>query len=107
MPGPPISACETIEEYADWMAGVCAQIDGRASWKITASAYDEHNSTAIFVGIFGGISQYVYTLKFEGNQIVSMCKIWNDAAAAAIAAASTPTEEEEYFESQFLTLVKR
>jgi hypothetical protein len=57
--------------------------------------WDEGRSTAIFVGTFGGFSEYVYSLKMVDGKVTEMTKIWNDAYAFKIMSSAEPESEPE------------
>merc|ERR1711998_246815 len=81
LPGPAISACQSAEQYTEWMKGVVANMGDIASYEIDAVAFDAETSTAIFAATFGGFSHYVYTMRVEGGKVVAVTKVWNDAYA--------------------------
>jgi predicted ester cyclase len=86
----------TVAGYAEWMKGLLGPIpDGR--YELMAFAIDEGRSTAVAAATFRGTqtgaggpveptgrsvaSDYVYVMRFEGDRIRHMTKIWNDAEA--------------------------
>lgn len=86
----------TIAAYADWMQGLLTPIpDGH--YVLTAFAMDDARATAVATAQFHGtqtgpggpvpptgkpiVSDYAYVLKFDGDRIRHMTKIWNDVHA--------------------------
>ena len=57
----------------------------QATYEIKAAAWDSDRFTAVFVAVFMGYSEYVYSLKFDSSEcrIDGMTKIWNDGYAKA------------------------
>ena len=83
----------TVGAYADWMQGLLTPIpDGH--YELTAFAADEGRNTVVASAIFHGTqtgeggpvpptgntvaADYVYVMKFDGDKISHMTKIWND-----------------------------
>jgi predicted ester cyclase len=83
----------TVTDYADWMKGLLQPMpDGR--YELTGFAVDEARSTVVASAIFHGsntgeggpvpptgntlAADYVYVMKFDGDKIRHMTKIWND-----------------------------
>ncbi|MEH6589844.1 MAG: hypothetical protein V7746_06310 [Halioglobus sp.] len=90
----PIADVNTVEDYCDWMAGLGSVPLKGCRYDLLSSAYDEANSTAIFVGRFHGThvgeggpvpathkttaSDYVYSVAMNGEgKVCKMTKIWN------------------------------
>lgn len=86
----------TLQGYADWMKGLLEPIpDGR--YDLTAFAVDADRGTVVAAAIFHGtqtgeggpgaptgkavVSDYAYVMRFDGDRIAHMTKIWNDARA--------------------------
>lgn len=86
----------TLEGYTEWMKGLLTPIpDGH--YKLTAFAMDEARNTAVASAEFHGtqtgeggpvpptgnavVSDYAYVIKFDGDKISHMTKIWNDVIA--------------------------
>jgi ketosteroid isomerase-like protein len=86
----------TLAAYADWMKGLLMPVpDGR--YKLTAFAADEARETVVAAAEFHGtqtgaggpvaptgksvVSDYAYVMRFEGDKISHMTKIWNDVHA--------------------------
>lgn len=86
----------TLAAYADWMQGLLTPVpDGH--YELTSFAWDADHSTAAASAIFHGTqtgeggpipptgktvaSDYAYVMRFDGDKIVHMTKIWNDAHA--------------------------
>ena len=57
----------------------------QATVEVKAAAWDSGRFTAVFVAVFMGYSEYVYSLKFDSSEcrIDGMTKIWNDGYAKA------------------------
>ena len=84
----------TLEQYTDWMRGLYGPCPD-ASYEIRSFAVDEQRSNVTAYGVFrathsgdGGPvpatgksveADYVYVMQFDGDRIVHMTKIWNDA----------------------------
>merc|ERR1712072_203618 len=92
LPGPLVTACETIEQYTDWMKGVCENFGEKATYETHAAGFDAEKSTAIFFATFGGFSHYVYSITLTGDKVSSMTKVWNDAYAGKIVGGPPPEE---------------
>lgn len=86
----------TLQGYAEWMKGLLGPIpDGR--YDLTAFALDAERGTVVASAIFHGTqtgaggpgaptgkpvtSDYAYVMRFDGDRIAHMTKIWNDAQA--------------------------
>ncbi len=86
----------SLADYTEWMKGLLTPIpDGR--YELTGFAMDEDRGTAIASAVFHGThsgaggpveptgktaaSDYVYVMRFEGDKISHMTKVWNDAHA--------------------------
>ncbi|EAQ23735.1 nuclear transport factor 2 family protein [Roseovarius sp. 217] len=86
----------TLEDYAEWAKGLLGPIpDGR--YDLTAFAVDADRSTVVASAVFQGTqtgaggpgaptgkavaSDYAYVMRFDGDRIAHMTKIWNDAQA--------------------------
>lgn len=91
-----LAETETLAAYCDWMKRLLTSVpDGR--YVLTAFAWDEARRTAVATAEFHGtqtgeggpvpptgkavVSDYAYVMRFEGNKIVHMTKIWNDVQA--------------------------
>ena len=87
---------KTLAAYADWMKGLLTPVpDGR--YVLTGFAVDEERGTVIATAEFHGtqtgeggpvpptgkavVSDYAYVMKFKGDKITHMTKIWNDVHA--------------------------
>ena len=57
----------------------------QATVEVKAAAWDSSRFTAVFVAVFMGYSEYVYSLKLDSSEcrIDGMTKIWNDGYAKA------------------------
>tara|TARA_R110001583_G_scaffold130834_1_gene282546 strand:+ start:42552 stop:42968 length:417 start_codon:yes stop_codon:yes gene_type:complete len=91
-----LAEINTLESYTEWMKGMLTPIpDGKYELKFFA-ADEERQSVAAFAVLHGtqtgpggpgeptgkSISaDYVYVMKFKGNQISHMTKIWNDTVS--------------------------
>ena len=86
----------TLEGYTEWMKGLLGPIpDGR--YDLTAFAVDVDRGTVVASAVFHGTqtgpggpgeatgksvaSDYAYVMRFDGDRITHMTKIWNDAQA--------------------------
>lgn len=86
----------TLEDYTAWMKGLLNPIpDGR--YELTAFATDADRRTVVATAVFHGTqtgeggpgvpirksvaSDYAYVMRFDGERIAHMTKIWNDAQA--------------------------
>lgn len=86
----------TLEGYAEWMKGLLGPIpDGR--YELSAFATDADRGTVVASAVFHGTqtgaggpgeptgwsvqSDYAYVIRFDGDRIAHMTKIWNDAQA--------------------------
>ncbi|SEB04174.1 ester cyclase [Rubrimonas cliftonensis] len=86
----------TLAGYAEWMKGLLGPIpDGR--YELTAFAVDQDRRTVVAAAVFHGAqtgaggpvaptgktvaSDYAYVIRFDGDRIAHMTKIWNDAHA--------------------------
>lgn len=87
---------KTLAEYCEWMKGLLTPIpDGR--YVLTSFAMDEARGAAVATAEFHGtqtgeggpvpptghavVSDYAYLIRFEGDKITHMTKIWNDVQA--------------------------
>ena len=90
----PLVDIETVEDYVNWMTGICETTAPGSSYKLHSSAWDDATRTAIFFATFtlshtgeGGPvpptnkktkTQYVYIFRMNAdNKIESMQKVWN------------------------------
>ncbi len=86
----------TLEAYTEWVKGLLTPIpDSR--YELRAFAIDEDRKVVIADAVFQGThtgeggpvpptgktveTDYVYVMKFEGDKIRHMTKIWNDGFA--------------------------
>ncbi|MEO0388377.1 MAG: nuclear transport factor 2 family protein, partial [Pseudomonadota bacterium] len=86
----------TLADYAEWMKNLLTPIpDGH--YVLTGFAVDAERATAIAAAEFRGTqtgeggpvaptgkavaSDYAYVMRFDGDKIVHMTKIWNDGQA--------------------------
>ena len=84
----------TLEGYSEWMKGLLTPIpDGH--YELKGFATDEGRNTVLAFAVFHGTqtgeggpvdatgntiaADYVYAIKFDGDKISHMTKIWNDA----------------------------
>ena len=84
----------TLEGYTDWMRDLYVPMPD-ARYEMLAFAVDEERNTAVGAAIFhathtgeGGpvpptgkavAADYCYVMKFDGEKIAHMTKIWNDS----------------------------
>merc|ERR1719174_241541 len=68
LPGPKLSEVKTIEGYTEWMAGVVKEFGPKVTVEVKAAAWDSGRLTAVFVAVFMGYSEYVYSLKFDSSE---------------------------------------
>lgn len=83
----------TLADYTEWMKGMAAPCpDG--NYEITAFAVDEERQTVVGTGVFRAThtvdagngpptgksvaAEYGYIMKFDGDKICHMTKLWND-----------------------------
>ncbi|SMX47910.1 nuclear transport factor 2 family protein [Maliponia aquimaris] len=91
-----LEGTSTLEGYAEWMKGLLGPIpDGR--YELTGFAVDADRGTVVAAAEFHGtqtgaggpgaptgrtvVSDYAYVMRFDGDRIRHMTKIWNDAQA--------------------------
>ncbi len=96
----PLVDIDTVEGYAEWMAGLGNNILPGCSYDLHSSSYDESTRTALFFATFTGThtgeggpvpptnketnSHYVYVLTLDENDLISnMVKVWNAPWALA------------------------
>lgn len=96
----PLVGIDTVEGYAEWMAGLGINLMPGCSYDLHSSAYDESTRTALFFATFIGThsgeggpvpptnkqtnSHYVYVLSLDENDLISsMVKVWNAPWALA------------------------
>lgn len=87
---------KTLADYCEWMKNLLTPVpDGR--YVLMGFAVDEARSTAIATAEFHGtqtgqggpvpptgkavVSDYAYVMRFDGEKITHMTKIWNDVQA--------------------------
>jgi len=84
----------TLEGYTDWMRDLYVPMPD-ARYEMLAFAVDEERNTVVGAAVFhathtgeGGpvpptgkavAADYCYVMKFEGDKIADMTKIWNDS----------------------------
>ncbi|MEL6809272.1 MAG: nuclear transport factor 2 family protein [Pseudomonadota bacterium] len=88
-----IADIDTLEGYVEWMKGLLTPIsDGQ--YELKAFAMDEERDTALGFAVFHGTqtgpggpvdptgksvaADYVYAMKFDGDKISHMTKVWHD-----------------------------
>lgn len=88
-----LTGIDTLEGYVEWMKGLLVPIpNGR--YELMGFAVDEDRATAIGAAVFHGThtvdpengnptgksaaADYCYVMKFDGDRISNMTKIWND-----------------------------
>lgn len=96
----PLVDIDTVEGYAEWMAGLGNNVLLGCSYDLHASSYDDSTRTALFFATFTGThtgeggpvpptnketnSHYVYVLTLDENDLISnMVKVWNAPWALA------------------------
>lgn len=88
----PLLEIKTIEEYSDWMIGIC-QIMPDSKYEIRSVTIDEDSGHISFFAVFSGTHSkdggpvsptgkwgqvdYVYALEFKNEKISHLTKIWN------------------------------
>lgn len=88
-----LEGIDTLEAYTEWMKGMYA-IAPDARYELIFFGVDEERQTAAGCGVFhathtgeGGpvpptgkavAAEYAYVMRFEGDKIRHMTKIWND-----------------------------
>ncbi len=92
----PLVDIDTVEGYAEWMAGLGLNILQGCSYDLHSSSYDESTRTALYFATFIGThngeggpvpptnketkSHYVYVLTMDDNDLISsMTKVWNSS----------------------------
>lgn len=89
-----LAGVESLESYTEWMKGMFTPLPDGA-YDLTAIAADEEGRSVTAVAVFrathtgdGGPvpptgkrveSDYVYHMRFEGDRISHVTKVWNDA----------------------------
>ena len=88
-----IADITTLEGYVEWMKGLLTPVpDGH--YELKAFAMDEERDTALGFAVFHGTqtgpggpidptgktvaADYVYAMKFDGDKISHMTKVWHD-----------------------------
>jgi ketosteroid isomerase-like protein len=91
-----LAETRTLADYCEWMKNLLTPVpDGR--YELTSFTFDEARGTAVATAEFHGtqtgpggpvaptgkavVSDYAYVMRFEGDEIVHMTKIWNDVQA--------------------------
>ena len=84
LPVPKLSEVTTIKEYSEWMVAIVKGFGPKATWTLKARAIDATRHTALFQAVFAGVTDYLYSLKYDPRtcKIVHLTKIWNDGWAA-------------------------
>ena len=88
----PLAEMRTLEEYADWMKGLC-MIMSDASYDLKSFATDNERGNIATYAVFSGThtgeggpvpptgktvhSDYVYVIESEGGKSSHMTKIWH------------------------------
>ena len=91
-----LAGVDTLEQYADWMKGLL-KLAPDAAYDVKAFATDEQRQTVCAYAVFSAThtgeggpvpptgkhtnSDYVYVMRFDGDKIRHMTKIWNDGFA--------------------------
>jgi predicted ester cyclase len=91
-----LTGVETVEAYTEWMKGLFTPVpDGR--YEVRSFALDESRDSVTAYAVFRGThtggggpvpptgrqveADYVYVMKFDGDRIRHLTKIWNDAVS--------------------------
>jgi predicted ester cyclase len=89
-----LAQVDTLQAYTDWMKGLFTPVpDG--SYEVRGFAVDDARNSVLAYAVFRGThsggggpvpptgrrveADYVYVMKFDGDRIRHMTKIWNDA----------------------------
>lgn len=88
-----LTGVNTLEAYTEWMKGLFTPAPD-ASYEVRAFAVDEARQSVMGYGVFRGThtgdggpvpptgkrveADYVYVMRFDGDKIGHMTKIWND-----------------------------
>jgi steroid delta-isomerase-like uncharacterized protein len=88
----PLSDVKTLAQYADWMK-IILQVFPDARYELGSFAIDEDRQSVVVYAVFHGThtghggpvpptgrrmsTDYVYVMRFEGDKIAHMTKIWN------------------------------
>lgn len=90
-----LDGLSTLEAYTEWMKALCVPMPD-AKYELTFFGIDPDRSTVAGAAIFRGThtvdtdmpatgksaaSDYCYVMKFDGDKIAHMTKIWNDGHA--------------------------
>ena len=92
----PLADVETLQGYTEWMKGLLVLLpDG--SYDLKAFAVDDDRDSVVAYAVFSGThtgeggpvpptgkrvnSDYVYVMKFDGDKIAHMDKIWHAGIA--------------------------
>ena len=86
----------TLQDYTHWMKGLLTVVPN-GSYEIKSFATDDERQNVAVYGIFHGThtgeggpcpptgkstsTDYVYVIQFDGETIIGLTKIWNDALA--------------------------
>ncbi len=92
----PLLNVKTLAEYTNWMKGLMSVLPD-AGYDVKAFATDATRNTVVAYGVFHGMhtgeggpvpptgrkvsTDYVYAMRFDGDKIVHMTKIWNAGLA--------------------------
>lgn len=91
-----LAEISVLSAYVEWMKGLLVAVpDGH--YELKAFACDAERATVVAAAVFSGtqtgeggpvaptgksvVSEYVYVIKFDGDKISHMTKIWNDVHA--------------------------
>lgn len=91
-----LAGVDTLEAYADWMQGILGLMPD-AGYVLKAFATDEARRVVVAYAVFSGThtgeggpvpatgrrmqTDYVYAMRFDGDKIRHMDKVWNDGYA--------------------------
>jgi predicted ester cyclase len=92
----PLAEIKDLEGHAEWMKGLMVLMPDGA-YDLKAFAIDDHRDCVVAYAVFSGThtgeggpvppsgrsvsTHYVYVMKFEGDKIGHMTKIWNSGIA--------------------------
>jgi predicted ester cyclase len=91
-----LAGVTSIEDYSNWMQGMYHLMPD-ASYEVTAVGTDAARNAVVVAAVFTGthtgeggpvpptgkttVSDYAYVIRFDGDKIAGMTKIWNSGHA--------------------------
>jgi len=91
-----LAEIKTLEQYSEWMKGMFVPLPD-ATYEVKAFSTDEDRRVVTAFAVFTGTNtgaagsisptgkrvqtDYVYAMKFDGDKIQHMTKVWNDGFA--------------------------